>query len=1458
MSAGIGVDWALAINGATVTASSQMVGGSWTGPASAAIDGDRIGALWSNPSNNYAGGGGWNDNTPGVWPDWLEVDFAGTHTIDEMDVFTNQTPANYQSDHVPTPSDTSPYEGLIDYQMQYCPSGVTCTNSATAPYGTGWQDVTLGGADVGHITNNSNTWRHVAFTPVQTSKIRILTNNGRASSSRIVEVEAWETTAVGKDWALAANGATATVSSSYSSDFSASNAIDGDRSAWGYPGAEQAMWCSAQSPSAGSPDIFAVTFAGSASISEIDLFGQQDNKTATVVPTPTLASTLFSYQQYRIQYCPAGTTCSSAMSYPGTGWVDVPGSPASSTLVWNRFSFPVVQTQQIRAVFTSIADHDYSRIAELEAWDFSSAPGTNSSSSTTAMALRRQMAGATGCGAIQPATIGVVTGDEETCASSWIDWSAATGAWFLPVSHDSNAYLGGQIWPSAASVQMVNLGFQAGPYVGNDRSNNYTIFANGILATALGSSTPYLIGGVSQCPAKECMAQVPGTQCSCNASTVNTGLATLWYNDTQINKYPSSTTREYSLGTCSASTSGERAFLFDSIANGSGYSTTYIVADGSPFAHEISGADHSTWESAGCATQTALGLPLSNEMPYTLATGAAATHQEFEGGTIKFEPSGCSGPNVSTILTYTGGPAHASSLGNEFCSVAANTNPCTNSPPIPYAGSDGASGTYYYHCMGAAGAGPGASAGSGWYDGITINTAGGAEYSLDDPMFQYWISQGEDHQTVAGAIAANAPPNFHNSWAFDGTDVMANYNAPTGGPSCFVNYVWSDNCDQRGQPACLNAGDATFQLQFTTPILTSPPIDVMTEPGAQIGYGWNSAKVPAVCGGYNCVNVTYVHSYDGGTTSTVTEPTECVWVPSDNVPRTPHRLQLEVEIAASSGTPQGGVFAKLTEPSGYMYSKDNLTFLDSSDPLWIPGRDYTFDLLTDDIDDINDISEIRIGNTDTSRPLCINSLTLRVDDDGEMNKGDACTPDATPGCAGGRAGVGSADPVLFTKNFVADTGSCASTVGVDVHNPSTTGTSILVPGLELRAHPKWTYQLQHWTSKLSSDSDIDTHSDYEHFSGFGDAQSIVGFITATLATSLHLAGSYRITTGMPTAITAETETPTSLAYDRLHVTSYFSGNHDDYTLNFDLVITNYCTSGVRGGTQIVPQNVNVNMSLADELADCILGGPLGCGVAAAVDYEATSEFASRFSDITLGLAIPSLVSLSWYPYTPYHDDSPTSPALGVSANTFCNGTCTTATCPPPPCSPGAPGCGWNEGDEQSYPPGLWGGSNSASSLLTDGFDTVYAADGDALQVGTGFSMTFTGASPLISFLPAEGAPAALTSNLVDPTTSPSGEFGSQLAALSLNIDFSDAGLLTGASGVAFGDLLLCKLTTATGLNGSKVRDFRAAAEVLLGGGANGYSIGDLNGLAEDVNGAFWGGAPSEFAQQHLFVGSCPP
>jgi hypothetical protein len=178
----------------------------------------------------------------------------------------------------------------------------------------------------------------------------------------------------------------------------------------------------------------------------------------------------------------------------------------------------------------------------------------------------------------------------------------------------------------------------------------------------------------------------------------------------------------------------------------------------------------------------------------------------------------------------------------------------------------------------------------------------------------------------------------------------------------------------------------------------------------------------------------------------------------------------------------------------------------------------------------------------------------------------------------------------------------------------------------------------------------------------------------------------------------------------------------------------------------------------------------------------------------------------------------------------------------------------------TYIQGDWGTLSTPAGVLLDAhYGSVYGSTFGVVEVGvpgaSGRSMSFTGVNGVLAYLPSSGVPAPLDADLVDPVTSSSGVLGGEVLALRLNVDFSDAGLTSGASGPRFGDLLLC--SPPSGPSGLTVRAFLALASTALGGGSTPYATGELNAVAQDLNAAFAGGGPSPFAQAHLFAGACP-
>jgi hypothetical protein len=204
--------------------------------------------------------------------------------------------------------------------------------------------------------------------------------------------------------------------------------------------------------------------------------------------------------------------------------------------------------------------------------------------------------------------------------------------------------------------------------------------------------------------------------------------------------------------------------------------------------------------------------------------------------------------------------------------------------------------------------------------------------------------------------------------------------------------------------------------------------------------------------------------------------------------------------------------------------------------------------------------------------------------------------------------------------------------------------------------------------------------------------------------------------------------------------------------------------------------------------------------------------------------------------------------------------CNTQPIGAPACTPGAPGCGWKDGDMTTYPQAEWFFDPNAINLIAADFATVYESTGGVLEVGIpgprGFSIALSSSAAIFNYLPASGASGPLDSDLLDPTSSASGFYAGDVVALALDVNYGDLSLLPDAAGVNFGDLHLCGLPLA-GLNGGTVREFLALNEALLGGGAAVYGIGDLQPLLEEVTSAFIKGAVTPFAQDHLVNGTCP-
>jgi hypothetical protein len=114
----------------------------------------------------------WLDSTYNSFGDWVEVSFNGSKTISEIDVITQQNDPNNLVE--PTLAQTFSLYGITAFDVQYW-------------NGSAWTTVPSGS-----VTGNNKVWRQFTFTPITTTKIRVVVNGGADNTfSRVVEIEAW-------------------------------------------------------------------------------------------------------------------------------------------------------------------------------------------------------------------------------------------------------------------------------------------------------------------------------------------------------------------------------------------------------------------------------------------------------------------------------------------------------------------------------------------------------------------------------------------------------------------------------------------------------------------------------------------------------------------------------------------------------------------------------------------------------------------------------------------------------------------------------------------------------------------------------------------------------------------------------------------------------------------------------------------------------------------------------------------------------------------------------------------------------------------------------------------------------------------------------------------------------------------------------------------------------------------
>ena len=201
--------------------------------------------------------------------------------------------------------------------------------------------------------------------------------------------------------ALAANGAVASASSTYTNFYPASAVNNGDRA--GHNNGFGGVWKDATLQSF--PDWVQIDFNGAQTIDHVIVYSVQDNDTNPVEPSDTLTFTQ------------RGITAFTVQSWNGTAWVSL-GSVTGNNLVKRTVSFSPTNTSKIRVLVNGVSNGRYSLVAEIEAWTVAGAPP---SPSTTTLASSANPSTA-GTGVTFTAS---VTGLAPTGSVNFIDGSSA-------------------------------------------------------------------------------------------------------------------------------------------------------------------------------------------------------------------------------------------------------------------------------------------------------------------------------------------------------------------------------------------------------------------------------------------------------------------------------------------------------------------------------------------------------------------------------------------------------------------------------------------------------------------------------------------------------------------------------------------------------------------------------------------------------------------------------------------------------------------------------------------------------------------------------------------------------------------------------------------------------------------------------------------------------------------------
>lgn len=481
--------------------------------------------------------------------------------------------------------------------------------------------------------------------------------------------------------AAASSGASVSVSSLVSSRYPASAVINGERG--GYLFGINGGWI--DQTYGVYPDWVEVTFAGARPrvISEVDVYmlttscGDQPNATNCQPPTSG-ETTVYGLTDFSLQY------------WNGSSFVNVPnGQVTANDLALRTLEIsPPLVTSKIRLWITA-ASGGRSRVVELEAWEDGNALDSDPQRAIDARIAMTPWL--TNCDSLVTArTINDETGYYKHCDNNWVVWSPENGAWILPKSYISDRYLGGSSWPATPTAMTRAMGFPKGAYHGAETTSNYLVFERGILAKSKADTVPRRIGGLDATTANG-----PAWP------ALNEALSKAWLEASFPGKYPVSDTRVFSCTSsrCGGTLFGNWGFLFNTEANASGSSSTFMIKYGATEAMHLDGQIEDKWWSATVAEKLALGWPIANERVFNTAGHKIA---QFEGGAILWQPTtGCSGSFEAKIVTGpTGGstPRYTGNLTGVSCPSSPTVVACVDGAKQPFTAPDITNATWQLVC----------------------------------------------------------------------------------------------------------------------------------------------------------------------------------------------------------------------------------------------------------------------------------------------------------------------------------------------------------------------------------------------------------------------------------------------------------------------------------------------------------------------------------------------------------------------------------------------------------------------------------------------------------------------------------------------------------------------------------------------------------------------------------------